>query len=44
MKVVWTRVVATEVKVDRLQDNVEVESTGAYNQLLGKGKSGRRNV
>lgn len=44
MKVAWTRVVATEIKVDRLQDDVEVESTGACNQLLGRGKGGRRNV
>lgn len=44
MKVAWTRVVATEMKVGRLQDNVEVESTRACNQLLRRGKSGRRNV
>lgn len=43
MKVVWTRAVATD-KSGQLQDNVEVESTGACNHLLGRGKSGRRNV
>lgn len=39
MKVVWTRAVATD-KSGQLQDNVEVESTGACNHLLGRGKVG----